>query len=118
MAGVFSATSSVLTCGLPRPIDHTPDENEFQMTIVPSTKIIFMGADIGIKPITLNVSIYNDTALMQAFKVTCNMKPREMFEKYIPDGVKRIQCQFKYPDGTSVHPADPKPSTIYFAVKQ
>ncbi|KAL3985991.1 MSP (Major sperm protein) domain family protein [Acanthocheilonema viteae] len=137
----FSATSSMLPGGIARPIDHTPDENEFQMTLIPSTKIIFMcakfnkGADIGVKPITVDVGIYNDTLLMQAFKVKCtankmftirpaygiiapkvkeedcNMQPREIFEKYKPEGVKRIQCQFKDANGQSIHPADPKPTT-------
>lgn len=38
------------------------------------------------------------------------MKPREILEKYKPDGVKRIQCQFKDANGQPIHPADPKPT--------
>lgn len=38
----FSVTSSMMPGGIPRPVDHTPDENEFQMTLIPSTRIIFM----------------------------------------------------------------------------
>ncbi|VDM92756.1 unnamed protein product [Onchocerca ochengi] len=48
---------------------------------------------------------------IQVNKKVCNMTPREMFENFKPDGVKRIQCQFKYADGTSVHPPEPR-STI------
>lgn len=39
----FSGVTSMLPGGV-RPIDHTPDENEFQMTLIPSTRIIFMFA--------------------------------------------------------------------------
>ncbi|VDO81039.1 unnamed protein product [Onchocerca flexuosa] len=42
------------------------------------------------------------------FQRNCNMTPREMFENFKPDGVKRIQCQFKNADGTPVHPPDPQ----------
>ncbi|VDO25952.1 unnamed protein product [Brugia timori] len=41
-SSTFSTTSSMLPGGIPRPIDHTPDENEFQMTLIPMTRIIFM----------------------------------------------------------------------------
>ncbi|KAM3716436.1 Uncharacterized protein ACO02O_00605 [Dirofilaria immitis] len=154
----MSTTSSMMTGGA-RPIDHTPNENEFQMTLIPETKIIFMSADIGIKPTTVKVIIENDTPLIQAFKIkctanrmftirpsygiivpnekkiiritfqwknvpkddlhfisfyhiqvnkkTCNMTPRQMFENFKPDGVKRIQCQFKYADGRPVYPPEP-----------
>ncbi|CAG9540499.1 unnamed protein product [Cercopithifilaria johnstoni] len=133
-----SATSSMLQSGTVRAIDHTPDENEFKMTIIPATRIIFMcakGEDIGVKPITVNVILQNDTPLMQAFKVkctankmftirpahgiitpnekkeVCNMQPREILEMYKPDGVKRILCQFKDANGQPIHPVDPKPIT-------
>ncbi|EJW88510.1 hypothetical protein WUBG_00577 [Wuchereria bancrofti] len=134
-SSTFSATSSMLPGGIPRPIDHTPDENEFQMTLIPMTRIIFMDEDIGIKPVTACVTIHNNTALVQAFKVkctsnkmftirpaygiiapnekmnTCNMQPRQIFEKYKPEGVKRIQCQFKNASGQPIHSPDPKPNT-------
>ncbi|VDN81860.1 unnamed protein product [Brugia pahangi] len=162
-SSTFSTTSSMLPGGIPRPIDHTPDENEFQMTLIPMTRIIFMDENIGIKPVTTSVTIHNDTVLVQAFKVkctsnkmftirpsygiiapnekksinitfnwkdvpkddlhfisfyhirinenTCNMQPREIFEKYKPEGVKRILCQFKNASGQPIHPPDPKPNT-------
>nr|CRZ21665.1 Bm7685 [Brugia malayi] len=140
-SSAFSTTSSMLPGGIPRPIDHTPDENEFQMTLIPMTRIIFMcdtfnkDEDIGIKPVTTSVTIHNDTVLVQAFKVkctsnkmftirpsygiiapnekknTCNMQPREIFEKYKPEGVKRILCQFKNASGQPIHQPDPKPNT-------
>ncbi|VDK84667.1 unnamed protein product [Onchocerca ochengi] len=69
MTNAISAVTSMMPGGIPMPIDRTPDENEFQMTLIPETKIIFMGADIGIKPVTVNVIIHNDTKLLQAFKV-------------------------------------------------
>lgn len=39
------------------------------------------------------------------------MQPREILEKYKPEGVKRILCQFKDADGQPVHPADSKTTT-------
>uniref|UniRef100_A0A0R3RH12 Major sperm protein n=1 Tax=Elaeophora elaphi TaxID=1147741 RepID=A0A0R3RH12_9BILA len=126
------SASSTLVGGTPKVIDHTPDENEFKMILIPSTRIIFMGADIGVKPITVLVTLSNETSLMQAFKVKCtankmftikpaygiitpkekkktlNMHPREILAKYKAEGVKRIQCQFKDASGQPIHPANQK----------
>ncbi|EFO27063.2 hypothetical protein LOAG_01418 [Loa loa] len=44
-------------------------------------------------------------------KEICNMRPREIFEKYKPEGVKRIQCQFRNANGQPVHSSDPKVTT-------
>lgn len=44
-------------------------------------------------------------------QVVCNLQPREIFEKYKPEGVKRIQCQFKNASGQPIHLAHPKSTT-------
>ncbi|VDM98430.1 unnamed protein product [Thelazia callipaeda] len=66
-----TTVSATTTVGR-KAIDHTPDEDEFQMTLLPETKIIFMGENIGIEPLGVNIIMHNDTPWMQAFKVnTC-----------------------------------------------
>ncbi|CAG9540498.1 unnamed protein product [Cercopithifilaria johnstoni] len=98
-----SATSSMLQSGTVRAIDHTPDENEFKMTIIPATRIIFMcakGEDIGVKPITVNVILQNDTPLMQAFKVKCTANKmftiRPAHGIITPNEKKSIKITFKW----------------------
>lgn len=39
---VFSTSPPMLQGDIVGATDHTPDENEFQMTIIPSARIIFM----------------------------------------------------------------------------